>query len=145
MLGTEKEYDLTLQEHKEKRSLDANSYMWVLADKLAAHQGITKDEVYCNAVRRVGVWHDWENLTVADAKTLATSWGMLGTGWISEQPDYEADGEHVRLRTYYGSSKYNKKQFLRLINDIVEDCHECGIETMTPDEIAKLRGLTDDK
>ena len=45
-------YDLSLKEHREKRSLDANAYAWVLIHKLAAAMGIPPVEVYRNAIPR---------------------------------------------------------------------------------------------
>lgn len=40
------DYDLTIKEHREKRSLDANAYAWVLIGKLAAAMHIKPVEVY---------------------------------------------------------------------------------------------------
>lgn len=64
---------------------------------------------------------------------------MLGTGWITEQVDYTQDGSQVVIRAYYGSSQYNTKQMSRLIDEIVSDCKEHGIETLTPNELARMK------
>ena len=42
------------------------------------------------------------------------------------------------LHLYYGSSSFNSKQMSRLINDLVEDCKEVGIETKPQAEINSL-------
>lgn len=47
-------YDLEIKEHREKRSLDANAYAWVLIHKLAAAMRIKPIEVYREAVLNVG-------------------------------------------------------------------------------------------
>lgn len=39
---------------------------------------------------------------------------------------------------YYGSSVYDKAQMARLIDIVVDECKEQGIETMTPEELARL-------
>lgn len=39
-----KKYEL--KEYKEKRSLDANGYMWLLIQKLSEKLNITKEEIY---------------------------------------------------------------------------------------------------
>jgi hypothetical protein len=39
---------------------------------------------------------------------------------------------------YYGSSSYNVAQMSRLINIIVEDCRQVGIETKSEEEVASL-------
>lgn len=141
---SQKDCDIEIKKHREKRSLDANSYMWVLCDKLARKINspkITKEEIYRTAIREVGIFKDFGNLSEKDAETLMTAWQLLGTGWIAEQVDYEKDGEHVRIRCYYGSSKYNTKQMSRLLDWIIAECKEQGIETATPDEIARMKAL----
>ena len=40
-----KAYDLTVKEHREKRSLDANAYAWVLIGKLADAMRLSPTEV----------------------------------------------------------------------------------------------------
>lgn len=44
-------YDCEIKEHREKRSLDANAYCWVLLDKLADAIHSTKEEIYLQKVR----------------------------------------------------------------------------------------------
>ena len=131
-------YDVDIKPHREKRSLDANSYCWVLLEKLADALHTTKEELYIHAVRMVGPHKDF-TLTEDEAKTFRVAWERLGTGWPTEQVDYSPDGERVVIRAYYGSSTYNTKQMSRLIDSIVEDCKAVGVETLPPDKIALLK------
>ena len=39
---------------------------------------------------------------------------------------------------YYGSSTYDTKQMARLIDLVVEDCKQQGIETLTPEELERM-------
>ena len=48
------EIDLTVAKHRERRSLDANAYAWVLIDRIAEKKRIPKEEVYRNAIREIG-------------------------------------------------------------------------------------------
>lgn len=50
----ETDVDVTVKKHREKRSLDANAYAWVLMDKLAEATGTPTSEVYRQAVKDVG-------------------------------------------------------------------------------------------
>ena len=43
------------------------------------------------------------------------------------------------LFLYYGSSTYDSKQMARLIDNIVQDCKAVGVETATPQELARLK------
>lgn len=127
---------------QKKRSPNSNAYLWALLDKLAAVLDTTKEELYLGYVRRGGPFRDF-TLTEAEAKTFRHAWGMIGTGWPTEQVDYAPDGERVVIRAYYGSSTYNNKQMSRLLNAVVDDCKGQGIETMTPCELALLKEAWD--
>lgn len=43
-----------IKPYRPKRSLDANAYFFVLADKLASKLHITKEDVYREAIRDIG-------------------------------------------------------------------------------------------
>lgn len=131
-------YSAELKEHREKRSLDANAYFWRLLDEMADAVGETKEALYLGYVKDFGPFRDF-TLTAEEAKTFRTAWSMLGTGWPTEQVDYAKDGERVVVRAYYGSSTYNTKQMSRLIDSVVQDCKELGIETLPPDKLALLK------
>ena len=131
-------YDVDVKKHREKRSLDANSYCWALLDKLADALHTTKEALYLHAVRQVGPYKDF-TLREDEAKTFRVAWERLGTGWPTEQVDYDKGGDRVVIRAYYGSSTYNTKQMSRLIDSIVEDCKALGIETLTPEQLAAIK------
>ena len=137
--------DIEIKKHREMRSNEANKYCWVLCEKIAqrlSDEGVkhTKLDIYRDAIKEVGVWKDVE-LDPDAAETLSVAWAALGSGWLTEQIDYSKDGEDVVIRFYYGSSRYNSKQMSRLIDNLVQDCRELGIETDTPEQIAKIKAL----
>lgn len=145
-LQGEKKLTFKISKYREKRSLDANAYMWLLCTKLAEERSkegvkVTKEDVYREQIKDLSIYRDYNDLPLPEAKTLQTAWQMLGTGWITEQVDYSPDGENVTIRCYYGSSQYNTKQMSRLIDNIVQDCQAVGIETKTPNQIAELISL----
>lgn len=135
----EKDLDVDLKKHREKRSLNANAYLWQLLSKLADRLYTTKEELYRQYVTQVGPHKDFE-LTENEAATFRVAWERLGVGWLTERVDYSRDGERLVIRAYYGSSTYNTKQMSRLIDMVVEDCKEQGIETMTEKELSLLKG-----
>lgn len=142
----DKDLDIEVKRHREKRSMSANSYCWVLctriADKLCNDGTITtKEDVYRAAIKDVGVYRDFEDLPIPQAGTLRHAWEMLGTGWITEQVDWSQDRDHVTVRCYYGSSQYNTKQMSRLIDNLVQDCQALDIPTETPEYIDNLKSL----
>lgn len=140
---------IKINKHREKRSLNANSYMWELCDKLAkkltdtTNVKHTKEDIYKNAIKEVGIFRQAE-INEKAVETLIHSWSLHGLGWFSEKLDYGAKDGFVLVNMYYGSSTYNKKQMSRLIDAIVQDCQAVGVETRTPDQIANLKSLWGD-
>ena len=134
---------IKIDKWRAKRSLDANAYLWklcsLIADKLS-DDGVphTKEEIYRKAIKSRGIYREQGQLVPDFAKTSRTAWEMLGTGWITEQVDFEPDGEHVIVRYYYGSSTYNSKQLSRIIDWLTVECQNLGIETKPKAELDSL-------
>lgn len=131
---------IEIKKHYEKRSKDANSYLWALCGELAEKIGSTKESVYRQHILNVGVYRAIEIEETA-AETLIKGWQMNGIGWIAERVDYGAHDGFVLVNFYYGSSVYNTKQMSRLLDSVIEDCQEQGIQTATPDEVANMKSL----
>lgn len=135
-----------IKKYRNKRSTEANSYLWKLCSELSKKMSVldkekyTKEYFYRNAIKDIGVWQD-DEVEPEKVKWRCAAWEKLGTGWITERVDFSADGNKEIIRFYYGSSQYNTKQMSRLIDNIVQDCQALGIETATPDEIAKMKSL----
>lgn len=133
-----KVYEAELKEHRERRSLDANSYFWVLCGKLASKVGLSKEEVYRTLIKNVG-----DNFEIVPIRNDAvdkwiSNWESKGIGWVCDiLGESKLDG-YTNIITYYGSSTYDTKQMSSLINLIVQDCKEQGIETMTPAELSLM-------
>ena len=121
-----------------RRSLDANAYCWVLIDKLAEKLNLSKKEVYRELIRSIaGVSETVCTKTIA-VERLKETWSRNGLGWFAETyPSKIKDCTNVIL--YFGSSCYDTKQMSALIDLLVEDCKAQGIETATPEELARLK------
>lgn len=136
--------DVEIKKHREKRSPDANRYMWYLcgeiAKKLSDETPHTKEDVYRNAIRDIGVWYD-DEVEPEKVKWRCAAWQQIGTGWLTERVDFTSDGSKEIIRFYYGSSRYNKKQMSRLIDILVQCAKEQGITTETPEQIEKIKSL----
>lgn len=133
-----KTYDVEIKEHRKRRSMDANSYFWVLCGKLAAKVGVPKEEVYREFIKDVG-----DNYTIVPIRNDAvdkwvSNWQSKGVGWCCDiLGDSKLPG-YTNVITYYGSSTYDTQQMATLINLMVQECKLQGIETMTPQELSLL-------
>lgn len=126
------EYEL--KRLRQKRSLDANAYFWVLCDKIAAVLNTEKIQVYWMLIRRVGVFDTlcFEN---ADAmERFKVNWRQNGLGWLT----HTVDKDNFVLQAYYGSSRYSGPEMTRLIDEAIQEAKALEIETLPPDEIRKM-------
>ena len=143
-LDESKKYDVEIKEHRERRSLDANAYFWVLCSKLAAHTGIEKDVIYRDLIRNIGGNSEIICVRNEALDKLRKGWEHNGIGWVTEtMPSKIAGCTNVIL--YTGSSVYDTKQMSQLIELIVFECKSFGIETATPDEIERMVSLWQDQ
>jgi hypothetical protein len=132
-----KELSVEIKPYKARRSLDANAYCWVLCQKLAEKIGGTKEDIYKEAIRKAGQF-DYIAVTEKATDQFIKAWQSKGLGWYAEALESKIDG-CKKVMVYYGSSVYDSKEMAHLIDYIVEECKEQGIETMTPDELAILK------
>ena len=111
MIGTQKqlitwllEQDNTKQyevkEYKPRRSLDSNAYMWTIAEKIAKKLGITKIEVYRDAIKEVG---QCEVLPIRDeaVETFINAWQHNGQGWLCEIIGKSKIEGYTNVTVYY--------------------------------------------
>ena len=136
-----RELDLSLKEFKPRRSLNANAYMWALIGKIAEAMRISQDEVYHKVLCDYGTFDTDGGVTQilsirADAKL---------TGWlyIHTKPIKTVDLEGKKFTHYAlikGSSDYNTREMSFLLDGVIYEAKELGIEVMTPEELERLNG-----
>lgn len=126
------ELDLTAVKHRNKRSLDANAYLWVLCDKIAKKIDSDRERVYVMELERYGQFED------VSIRTDAVEEFRRHFKYTDAR--YTGDGWTV-VRVFYGSSGYNTEEMSELIDGVVNDAEDLGIETMTPEEIAHMNSV----
>lgn len=128
----------------QKRSLSANAYAWTLMNQLSEKINRPVLDIYRDLIRDIGGSSAIISISAPAAKAFKYNWESKGDGWQVQKLDEMAtpQGTFYTLQCWYGSSVYDSKQMHRLLELIVQECQQQGIPTMTPDEIAKLKGLT---
>lgn len=132
-------YDLDIKEHREKRSLDANAYCWLLIGKLAKAMGIPPVEVYREAIRNIGGTYTPMCVREKDVERIKASWGRNGLGWFIEDLGLSQVPGCRNLAAYHGSSVYDSRQMATLIDTIIQDCKALDIETLPPEKLELLK------
>jgi hypothetical protein len=128
--------DIEIKKHREKRSLDANAYMWVLLEKLQKKLNVSKNDIYKDLIQHIG---SYEVIPIKNeaVEKFRASWSRNGLGWITEETPSKLEG-FTNIITYYGSSSYDSKEMSRLIELVVQECEQLGIETKTDEELKAL-------
>ncbi len=139
-LKDEEKLSIDISKYRKKRSLDANGYLWVLCDEIAKVIGSTKEEVYIQAVKEVGVF-DYILLIEKAVDKFISNWKCKGLGWYAEKLDNSKIDGCIKVMAFYGSSVYNTEEMARLIDYVVEEAKELGIDTRTPEEIENMKSL----
>ena len=130
----DKEYTLEIKKFRLKRSLDANAYFWVLVGKLADVLHTDNDSMYLSLLERYGVF---AHVIIKEkaVKQFEQEYRLVNN--LGEVTVNGSTG--IQLQCFFGSSTYDTKQMARLIDGIISECKEVGIETMTPQELQILK------
>ena len=130
---------IEIKKYRAKRSLNANSYFWVLLQELCEEIEIDTIEEYKRRVKELGIFRTFKIMT-EQVKTFKKVWEEQGVAWFCEIADteYMGNAEFKIINAYYGSSSFNSKQMSRLIDNLVQDCQSAGIETKSKEEINSL-------
>ena len=55
-LDTQPDKEYEIKEHRQKRSLDANAYLWVLISKIQEVLNVPKEMIYKDLIKDIGVY-----------------------------------------------------------------------------------------
>lgn len=130
---------ITAKKEVQKRSVNANNYFWKLLQEICELAEIDPIEEYKRRVKQLGIFRKFR-IETENVDTFEKMWTDRGIAWFCEIFDTEIIGntEFKIIHAYYGSSSFNSKAMSRLINDLVQDCNQYGIETKSQNEIQSL-------
>lgn len=123
-----------IKEHKEKRSLNANSYAWSLIGKIADALRTSKDETYLIMLKRYGQSEMVSVVSSIDVSGYFKYYEPIATATLQGK-------EFTHYRVYLGSSHYNTKEMAILIDGIISEAHDLGLSTLPPAEVERLKEM----
>lgn len=129
-----KELSVEIKQYREKRSLDANSYFWLLLSEIAVILKTTKDELYLIMLERYGIF---THIVVKPemVNRVKEEWRT-----IRELGEVTINGKQgIQLQCFFGSSTYDSKEMASLIDGVISEAQEIGISTITPNELLQLK------
>ena len=130
-LDNDKLYDVKINVYSDKRTKTMNSYYWVLVTQLADVLRISKDELHEQLIKRYSQ-RDYISL-------LSNINPSDYFPYYEYQTTYKHnDNTFKSYLIYRRSSDMNKREFSILLDGLISECKECGIPTMTPEQVAEL-------
>lgn len=139
-LSAAEKLSLEMKPYRAKRSLDSNAYAWVLLDKLSEKLRIPKVTIYREIIKDVGGNNETVCVTNGAVERLCEGWSKNGIGWVTETFPSKIEG-CTNVILYFGSSTYDTSQMHRFLDLLTELCEENDIDTITPNEKAKLLSM----
>lgn len=137
-LNGEEKLSVKIDKYREKRSLNANAYAWKLLTEIANVCRTSKDEVYLEMLKRYG---QSEIISVLAHIPIGEY-----VKYCEEAGESKLNGKLFKhYKVYKGSSEFDSREMSIFLDGIVSDAEELGIQTMTPDEVARLKSLWGDK
>jgi hypothetical protein len=160
-----------VQYNEKKRSLSANSYFWVLLDKIKKAQRDTNDIMLHDkylSEHRAYVYDESGTFVWKVSPEKANEFGLLKERAVDGHYIYWVDSEmivglskpdgsplinkrtgeqqigHVYWRIK-GTHEMNTTEMSRLLDDVVTDAKALGIETIPPEELERLLGALNEQ
>ncbi len=141
-------WDLELHKEKKKRSLSSNSYYWTLLEQLAVKTKTPKMKIHNLYLRQVGQVEKFGDkpvyMLLPDDDETENQVLLASTYHLSPRRETKVGTDGKTYRWYVmlkGSSDFSTEQMNMLVDLVVQDAKEQGIEVLTPNELAHIRDL----
>ena len=128
---------ISVDKHRERRSLNANNYAWALLTEIGNVLKISKEDVYFLMLKRYG---QSEMISVKDGIPIGQYvkyCERAGESWLNGTL-------FKHYKVYKGSSEFTKEEMAVFLDGVCEEAKDLNIDTRHPDEIARLKDLWGD-
>lgn len=123
-----------VKEHKEKRTLTQNAYMWSLINEIANKMRLSKEDTYIKMLK------DYSQ--VAKVTVRADIEVSRFFKYYEFERETQINGVKFNIyKVYEGSSQMDKNEFSILLDGVIQEAQQQGICTLTPAEIERLRWI----
>lgn len=126
---TDVKFEVT--EYHPRRSLSANAYAWTLICKIADVLRKSKEDVYLQMLKDYGQSEFVSVLSTIDVKGYFKYYEEYGKGHVEGR-------EFTHYKVYKGSSEFDSREMAILIDGIIQEARQLGIETITPAEKERM-------
>lgn len=126
--------NIEVKKFRKKRSLDSNAYLWVMLQKIAESTHSDKWSVYLQMLQRYSREFTFvicKEHAVEKLKELYRTCVDLGEVKVNGMEGHQ-------IQVYFGSSTFDTKAMSVLLDGVISECKELGIETLPPAEIERM-------
>ena len=133
-LKDKEKLSIEVKPYREKRSLNANAYAWVLIGKISDATRAGKDEVYLKCLKRYGQSDLISILSTVPVEHYLKYYEEAGRSTLNGK-------EFTHYREYKGSSEFDTSEMGIFIDGVCSEARELNIIIETPEEIARMKAL----
>ena len=126
---------LKIEPRLKKRTLTANAYYQVLLDKLANVLRLDRHELHRQMLSRYGVTDTFDGVPILISMREDIDPKELGDIYVDAVSN---DDGYTTYRVLKGSSRMSSVEFAALVDGVISECKELGIETLPENEIKRL-------
>lgn len=135
LLKDEQKLAIKIDKYKEKRSLNANAYFHSLVNQLGRYFNISDEEMKIKMNLLYGTIAKDNEGKILGAKVPK---GMKISNYYPYAKWYKDDGSFSCYLFYKRTHELNTLEFSQLLNGVVQECKDVGIQTLDDMEIQRL-------
>lgn len=132
LLNQDRDKPFEVKPYHPKRSLNANNFCWHLCNEMANVLRTSKDEVYQEMLKRYGQSQVISVLSDIDISKFVKYYEPIGTAHLQGK-------DFTHYRCFIGSSEYDSREMAVLIDGIISEAEQLGIETLPTTAIERMK------
>ena len=123
---------IEIKQYRERRSLNANAYAWLLIGQIADVVRAGKDEIYLQLLKRYG-----QSELISVLSHVPVSHYVK---YYEEAGESKLNGKmFTHYRVYKGSSEFDSREMSIFIDGVCSEAKALGIQTETPNQLAEMK------
>jgi len=129
----DKPVEVTIKKYSENRTVKANAYLWALINEIGNVLRENKEDIYFDMLQSYG-----QGGAVSVKAKFADNFEKTYK-YFKYLGESQLNGETFKhYRFWVGSSEYDRDEFSILLDGVISEAKNLGIETKTEEEIQSL-------
>lgn len=128
----DKDLSVEIKQYRDRRTLNANALCWKLCTEIADVLRSDKDYIYLSMLKRYGQSEIISVKAELDIRGYFKYYDEFGTGYVNGK-------EFTHYKVYKGSSEYDTREMSILLDGIVSEAKELGIQVLTAAELDLIK------